>query len=205
MEQYKTIDIAVGEIIPYENNARTHSETQVAQLKASIVEFGFTNPILVDESSNLIAGHGRLMAATELGMASVPAVVVTGLDDAKRRALIIADNKLATNAGWDEEKLLAELSVLSEDYGELMGFSSDELVSLLMPKDKLFGGEGDDDEEEKEKERPPRKTDDDYASFEIVMLYDSKLRLIRAINNIKKEHGCESSEDALMIMAEPHA
>jgi len=103
----------------------------VAQLAASIREFGFTNPILIDQDSNIIAGHGRLLAARKSKMAQVPAVVVTGLDDRKRRALVIADNKLALNAGWDEEALRVELEDLAGDFGELMGFSEDELVALL--------------------------------------------------------------------------
>jgi hypothetical protein len=104
----------------------------VAQIAASIREFGFTNPVLVDPENNLIAGHGRVLAARKLGLTDVPAVLVTGLDDRKRRALIIADNKLALNAGWDEEALKIELEDLGAEFGDLMGFSSDELAALLM-------------------------------------------------------------------------
>jgi len=92
----------IDDLIPYALNSRTHSDAQVAQIAASIREFGFTNPVLIDEQNNLIAGHGRLLAARKLNMDAVPAVVVSGLDDRKRRALVIADNKLALNAGWDE-------------------------------------------------------------------------------------------------------
>lgn len=128
---YEQKTLSVDDLIPYALNSRTHSDKQVAQIAASIREFGFTNPILVDEQNNLIAGHGRLMAARKLGMSEVPAVIVTGLDDRKRRALIIADNKLALNAGWDDEALRVELEDLASDFGELMGFSQDELVKLL--------------------------------------------------------------------------
>ena len=121
----------VADLIPYALNSRTHSDEQVAQLAASIREFGFTNPILIDEGNNLIAGHGRLLAARKLKMDRVPAIVVSDLDDRKRRALVIADNKLALNAGWDEEALRVELEDLAGDFGELMGFSEDELVDLL--------------------------------------------------------------------------
>jgi len=124
--------INVADIIPYAMNSRTHSDEQIAQLAASIREFGFTNPLLVDDQNNLIAGHGRLLAARKLGLDEVPAVVVTGLDDRKRRALVIADNKLALNAGWDAESLRIELEDLAGDFGELMGFSDDELAALLM-------------------------------------------------------------------------
>lgn len=95
---------------PYENNARTHSADQIGQLAAAIRTFGWTNPILVDEASNIIAGHGRLAAATELGLAEVPVIRLEGLTDLQRRALALADNKLAMNAGWDEKLLVAELS-----------------------------------------------------------------------------------------------
>lgn len=123
--------VDVEALIPYALNSRTHSDEQVAQLAASIREFGFTNPILIDPENNLIAGHGRLLAARKLKMKQVPAIVVTGLDDRKRRALVIADNKLALNAGWDEEALRVELQDLAGDFGDLMGFSEDELVALL--------------------------------------------------------------------------
>jgi ParB-like chromosome segregation protein Spo0J len=102
MDFYEHKVLLVVDLIPYALNSRTHSDEQVAQLAASIREFGFTNPVLVDEQNNLIAGHGRLLAARKLKLEKVPAVVVTGLDDRKRRALVIADNKLALNAGWDE-------------------------------------------------------------------------------------------------------
>jgi len=131
MNFYQHAVVPVEALIPYALNSRTHSDAQVAQLAASIREFGFTNPILVDEQSNLIAGHGRLLAARKLGLTEVPAVVVTGLDDRKRRALIIADNKLALNAGWDEEALRVEMEDLGADYGELMGFSQEELSDIL--------------------------------------------------------------------------
>ena len=128
---YETKPVAVVDLIPYAMNSRTHSDEQVAQIAASIREFGFTNPVLVDEQNNLIAGHGRLLAARKLGMSDVPAVIVTGLDERRRRALVIADNKLALNAGWDEEILRNELADLAADFGGLMGFSEDELAKLL--------------------------------------------------------------------------
>ena len=131
MDFYEHKIVQVEDLIPYALNSRTHSDEQVAQLAASIREFGFTNPILIDQDSNIIAGHGRLLAARKSKMAQVPAVVVTGLDDRKRRALVIADNKLALNAGWDEEALRVDLEDLAGDFGKLMGFSEDELVDLL--------------------------------------------------------------------------
>lgn len=139
--------IDIESIIPFAMNSRLHSDAQVAQLAASIREFGFTNPVLIDQDKNLIAGHGRVMAARKLGLASVPAIVVTGLDERKRRALVIADNKLAMNATWDDEVLKNELSDLAGDFGELMGFSEDELNNIFAEfNDSVVDGETDDDE-----------------------------------------------------------
>ena len=124
--------IHVDTLIPYASNARTHSAEQVAQIAASIREFGFTNPLLVDSNNGLIAGHGRLMAARKLGMEEVPAIVLDYLSEAQKRALVIADNKLALNAGWDDELLRVEFDGLAElgfDL-DLTGFSLDEINAL---------------------------------------------------------------------------
>lgn len=137
--------IDIESIIPFAMNSRLHSDAQVAQLAASIREFGFTNPVLIDQDKNLIAGHGRVMAARKLGLASVPAIVVTGLDERKRRALVIADNKLAMNATWDDEVLKNELFDLAGDFGELMGFSEEELAAMLQEATQLEDGLTDED------------------------------------------------------------
>lgn len=123
----------VERLKPYERNARTHSADQVAKIAASIAEFGFTNPILVDSADGIIAGHGRLAAAKELGMPDVPVIVLDHLSDAQRRAYILADNRLALDAGWDNEMLAQELAALQDDGFdlELTGFSDDELADLL--------------------------------------------------------------------------
>ena len=102
----------VKKLIPYANNPRTHSEAQVAQIAKSIEEFGFTNPILVDTKAGILAGHGRLRAAQKLGLSKVPVLVLDRLTETQKRAYILADNKLAENAGWDEELLAAELEAL---------------------------------------------------------------------------------------------
>lgn len=124
---------------PYERNARTHSAEQVAQIAASIVEFGFTNPVLVDSHDGIIAGHGRLMAASELGLKTVPVVVLDHLSERQRKAYILADNQLALNAGWDTDLLRAELQDLAEqDFDlSLIGFSDDELADLLPDVEEL--------------------------------------------------------------------
>jgi len=125
--------VAVDDLIPYAMNSRTHSDAQVAQIAASIREFGFTNPVLIDKANNLIAGHGRVLAARKLKMELVPAIVVTGLDENRRRALVIADNQLALNAEWDEEKLVAELQSMSVDMQKLTGISDEELLAMMKP------------------------------------------------------------------------
>jgi len=126
----------VTELIPYVNNSRTHSDEQVAQIAASIKEFGWTNPILVDGSNGIIAGHGRLLAARKLGLKEVPTIELADLTDTQRKAYIIADNKLALNAGWDNEILKLELYVLDEaDYSlDMTGFSADELTEVMFGK-----------------------------------------------------------------------
>ena len=123
----------VQDLIPYVNNSRTHSEEQVNQIVASINEFGFTNPLLIDEKDNIIAGHGRLMASKKLGMEEVPCIVLKGLTEAQKKAYIIADNKMALNAGWDFNLLSLELENLKElDFDlELTGFSVYEIDGLL--------------------------------------------------------------------------
>ena len=125
---YRSVDA----LIPYARNARTHSETQVAQIAASIREFGWTNPVLVDGENGIIAGHGRLLAARKLGMPEVPVIELSGLSEPQKRAYIIADNKLALNAGWDAELLALEFGDL-ESLGfdlALTGFGSDEIATL---------------------------------------------------------------------------
>lgn len=102
----------IADIKPFENNSRTHSQRQIEQVAASIQEFGFTNPILIDNEDTVIAGHGRLLAAESLGLSEVPTIVLGDLSEDQRRAYVIADNKLALNAGWDEELLMQEIEYL---------------------------------------------------------------------------------------------
>ena len=123
----------IDRLVPYARNPRTHSPEQVVQLAASIVEFGFTSPILVDTKAGIIAGHGRLLAARKLGLPEVPVIVLDHLSETQKRAYVIADNRLALNAGWDEELLSAELAELEREKFdvELTGFSDAELEVLL--------------------------------------------------------------------------
>jgi ParB family transcriptional regulator, chromosome partitioning protein len=129
-----------GELIPYSNNSRTHSEKQVQQVAASIKEFGFTNPILIDEDNGIIAGHGRLQAAQLLGMDTVPTIALEGFTEAQRKAYVIADNQLAMNSGWDLDVLKVEVDRLTElDFNmDLLGFDEDVLAELINTMEPNF-------------------------------------------------------------------
>lgn len=125
--------LKVSELIPYANNARTHSDEQVAQIASSIREFGFANPVLIDSQNGIIAGHGRVLASRKLGLEEVPCIRLPHLSEAQKKAFILADNRLALNAGWDEELLKIEISSL-EDIGfnlDVLGFTDDELANFL--------------------------------------------------------------------------
>jgi len=127
--------IQIDALIPYARNSRTHSDAQVAQIAASIKEFGFTNPVLIDGGGGIIAGHGRVLAARKLGLTDVPCIRLDHLTDAQKRAYVIADNRLALNSGWDTEMLKVEFADLQElgfDL-ELTGFDMDEIKELLAP------------------------------------------------------------------------
>ena len=137
----------IDKLIPYARNARTHSDAQVAQVAASIIEFGWTNPILVGGDGVIIAGHARLAAARKLGMTDVPVIVLDHLTPTQRRALVLADNRLALNAGWDEEMLHVELESLEEEGFDLdlAGFTGEEIEELLRDPEETFEGLTDDD------------------------------------------------------------
>ena len=131
----------VEDLIPYARNSRTHSDAQVAQIAASVREFGWTNPVLVDGENGIIAGHGRILAARKLGMDEVPCIELAGLTDTQRRAYIIADNKLALNGGWDDELLALELGELNaaEFDMALIGFDAGELSAAMGLDEELDG------------------------------------------------------------------
>ena len=137
-------------LIPHARNARTHSEEQVAQIVGSIAEFGFVNPVLVGDDGVMVAGHGRVLAARKLGLAEVPVIVLSHLTPTQRRALMISDNQIATNAGWNEEMLAAELAALKEESFDLdlLGFEESEI-------DRLLAGTDDDTAELDEAPEPP--------------------------------------------------
>jgi len=125
---------AVESLIPYARNARTHSDEQVAQIAASIKEWGWTTPVLVDETGQIIAGHGRVMAARKLGIEEIPVMVASGWTEAQRRAYVLADNKIALNSGWDMDLLKVELQDIGEMSFDLdkIGFSVEEMTSFFV-------------------------------------------------------------------------
>ena len=152
----------VTELIPYVNNSRTHSDEQVAQIAASIKEFGWTNPILVDGENGIIAGHGRLLAARKLGHKEVPTIELKDLTETQKKAYIIADNRLALNAGWDNEMLTIELNdLLADGFAlDILGFDPKEIAALLEPE--VVEGLTDEDAVPEVPEEPKTRLGDIY-------------------------------------------
>jgi hypothetical protein len=140
--KYKTV--LVSDLIPYARNSRTHSDVQVNKIASSIKEFGFLNPVLIDKDNGIIAGHGRVMAAQKLGLKEVPVLQIGHLSDTQKRAYIIADNRLALDAGWDEEMLRVEFAELTDDGFnlELTGFDLGEIkdIDLSEPSERELDG-----------------------------------------------------------------
>ncbi|MBS0595795.1 MAG: site-specific DNA-methyltransferase [Proteobacteria bacterium] len=157
IEQWPT-----AKLVPYARNARTHSEAQVAQIAASIAEFGFTNPILAGSDGVIVAGHGRLAAAQKLGLDVVPVVVLDHLSPTQRRALVIADNRIAENAGWDDAMLRVELAALADDDFNvaLTGFDADALAELMAGEEPDADGQTDDDAVPEVSETPISRSGD---------------------------------------------
>ena len=155
--------ISVSDLIPYANNSRTHSDEQVLQIASSIKEFGFINPVIVDGENGIIAGHGRVMAAKKLGLMDVPCVDASHLSEAQKKAYIIADNKLALNAGWDDDILRIELDMLTElDFDlSLTGFSDEELQAICQVEELAPEYEEDADGEVIEPPPEPKTKDGD--------------------------------------------
>lgn len=152
----------VTELIPYVKNSRTHSDEQVAQIAASIKEFGWTNPILIDGDNGIIAGHGRLMAARKLGHKEVPTIELKDLTETQKKAYIIADNRLALNAGWDNEMLTIELNdLLADGFAlDILGFDPKEIAALLEPE--VVEGLTDEDAVPEVPEEPKTRLGDIY-------------------------------------------
>lgn len=210
----------VERLVPFERNARTHSAEQLEQLQASIREFGFTAPILVDGESGILAGHGRLAAARALGMTEVPVVVLDHLSPEQRRLYVLADNKLAENAGWDDAKLAAELrELMAADFDlSSMGFSDEDLRRL---EDGLELGQFEELSQGFERVEPEEQpglgiqpgggADDgpDDATgesgeveerhvFSVNLLWDDREVVLAAVRLAKEKHGLEGTPEALV-------
>ena len=186
----------VADLIPYARNARTHSPEQVARIAGSIKEFGWTAPILVDGDNGIIAGHGRLAAAQKLKMTEVPCIELSGLSDTQRRAYILADNKLALDAGWDEELLKVELDELKVEGVDLdgIGFSDEELADLT--------GDGSSSEKTEDEERvsDALKIDPISAAGTIWILGNHRLM---CGDSTKREDVAKLCEQADVFLSDP--
>lgn len=189
----------VADLIPYAANSRTHSDAQVAQIAASIKEFGWTNPILVSGDNSIIAGHGRLLAARKLGMDEVPTIVLDHLTKAQQRALVIADNQLALNAGWDMKMLKAEIEDLDlENFNlEILGFDESFLDELL---ETAPSGNADNPYTDKVK-IPTYEPQGEKPSVE--ELYDDK-KAVELIAAIQSSNLSEKEKHFLMSAASRH-
>ena len=188
----------VSDLIPYVNNSRTHSDEQINQVASSIKEFGFTSPVLIDESGGIIAGHGRVQAASKLSLSEVPCITLEGLTEAQKKAYIIADNKLALNSGWDFDKLRLEIETISElDFDiDFIGFSEVELdnisgdeidISIL---DELDDGEVDEFEGDVKKAIQIEFEADDYdEARELIKFWRDNEAYIGSmiINHLRQE------------------
>jgi ParB-like chromosome segregation protein Spo0J len=203
-------------LVPFAGNARTHPEHQLEQLCQNIQRFGFYNPVLTDEHGTIIAGHGRVMAAKRMGLATVPTIVIEGLGESERRALTLADNRIQMNASWDMEKVREELSALADEDFDLSftGFSDGEIESLLSETMDILPNieseyvstvptvqqreqtptVGDESEEPRE----PRASDDDYSRFDLVMTHSNKVELVELLSQIRADQMYDTLEEAVM-------
>ena len=204
MTELNIVYRSVNTLTLYVDNAKTHSSEQVAAIARSITEFGFTNPVLIDEVGEIIAGHGRILGARLAGISKVPCIVLNGLTEDQKRAYRIADNKIHELGGWDLDKLASELSTLDSHGFDMdnLGFNPQELDSLL-DVDAEFLPEGNPDDEsdnneEGSNEASLSKDNDNYSNFECEMLISNKLQLVEVLNKIRMYNHFERTEEALM-------
>jgi ParB-like chromosome segregation protein Spo0J len=195
------------DLIPYVNNSRTHDENQVLQIASSIKEFGFTNPILVDNDKGVIAGHGRLQAAKLLNIDSVPVIELQHLTPAQKKAYVIADNKLALNAGWDIELLHLEMDGLREfNYDlSLTGFSEDDLtrlsndVDLIRMRDMADHSDG-----SSTSDVEPGRHKEELFPFSVMIDHDQRETIFQALRKAKQEHDLENSSQAIWAICKEY-
>jgi hypothetical protein len=184
--------LATGLLIPYANNSRTHTAQQIRQVSASIQEFGFTNPVLIDEDNGIIAGHGRVLAAELIGLEKVPTITLKGLSEAQRRAYVIADNQIALNAGWNKDNLRLEIMDLKKlDFNiKVIGFEISEIKSLF-----------DEDKYSEKVEAPIYEPSEKKPDFN--ELYDSD-KCFRLIKNIEESNISDNDKFFLTMAAYRH-
>jgi ParB-like chromosome segregation protein Spo0J len=194
---------SLGQLKPNPNNPRTHTPEQIAQLCASIEQWGWTNPILVDEDGNVLAGHGRLMAAESLQLAKVPVIVTRGWSEDQKKAYTIADNKLAMNAGWDLALLsvsLNELEVAAFDM-DLLGFSEDDLARMQTDLDQLaLANMAGDSPGKGGTPAQKQELQDGTVAFSLVMATDARKVLQEAIAVAKERYGYQTAAEALVAI-----
>lgn len=186
----------VDDLIPYARNARSHTDSQVAKVAASIQEFGFLAPVVTSDSG-ILAGHCRIEAARRLGMTQVPAVEASHLTKAQQQAYIIADNRIALDAEWNEQMLALELNDIAEADLDMTitGFEHEELQEILNQSLNL-------DDQESESKHGAGEGGDDNAEFKVSLDPQQKERVLRAIHAAKTEHDLESTADALMVIVD---
>jgi ParB-like chromosome segregation protein Spo0J len=197
----------INKVTPSPRNPRTHSDAQVAQIVASMREWGWTVPLLVDEKGQLIAGHGRLLAAQQLKLKSVPAIVARGWTEAQKRAYIIADNKIALNSAWDLDLLALELDDIAvADFNmDLLGFSDDDLARLQTDIDeaalnKIAGNQKPIGAEDGPIGATASPLADGNVAFSLVMAAEARRVLQQAIGQMKTRDGMETSAEALVLI-----
>lgn len=207
----------------FAGNARKHDEQNVAEIAASISRFGFVNPVLVDPSGEIIAGHGRALAAAYLKLDKVPVIALASLSEPERRALRLADNRIAEKSTWDNDAVQAELRALKELDASTdgLGWSDAELDNLLREAEGILpehpyeppqhtiaversgevDGSSDNDADDKPlRPSEPKSSDDDYSMFELVMLHENKLRLVEVLSEIRAEKLYDKLDEALMFL-----
>ena len=198
-------------LVPYERNARTHTPEQVDQIAASIKEFGFVNPILVDSSDGVVAGHGRLEAARKLGLDEVPVVVLDHLTPQQRRAYVLADNRIAQNAGWDRLLLHEELAALDFDF-HLLGFDDadmkrladsiqlaelEDIANTVRAEPDRQGGESSEEDDDDDADATA-ESGEVYHVFAVNFLWDDREEVLAAIRAAKAKLHTDSTPDALL-------
>lgn len=208
-KQIQVIYKSVDSLIPYINNSRTHTEEQIGQIAASIKEFGWTNPILLDGDNGIIAGHGRLRAAIKLSIAKVPCINLAHLTENQKKAYVIADNKIALNSGWDIQILTLELDALRDadiDLG-LMGFSEADLSRIADDQDlaKLNNMvDGADEEEEEAHDGDSEKPDSELFPLSVMLEHEQRDTVFKALKKAKNENYLDTSGQALWVICKEY-